>query len=102
MRKLDITSFEDFKEKIAENETVLVDFYAVWCGPCKMTAPIIEEIAAEAKNFKVYKVDVDNVPDAAVAYGVSSIPTIISFEGGKEHARHVGYGDKNTLLALLK
>ena len=84
MRKLDITSFEDFKEKIAENETVLVDFYAAWCGPCKMTAPIIEEIAAEAKDFKVYKVDVDNVPDAAVAYGVSSIPTIISFKGGKE------------------
>lgn len=98
MRKLDITSFEDFKEKIAENETVLVDFYAVWCGPCKMTAPIIEEIAAEAKDFKVYKVDVDNV----LAYGVSSIPTIISFKGGKEHARHIGYGDKNTLLALLK
>lgn len=107
MSKLDITSFEEFKEKIAENETVLVDFYAVWCGPCKMTAPIIEEIAAEAKDFKVYKVDVDNVPvdnvpDAAVAYGVSSIPTIISFKGGKEHARHIGYGDKNTLLALLK
>ena len=94
--------FEDFKEKIAGNETVLVDFYAVWCGPCKMTAPIIEEIAAEAQDFKVYKVDVDNVPDAAVAYGVSSIPTIISFKGGKEHARHIGYGDKNTLLALLK
>ena len=102
MRKLDITSFEEFKEKIAENETVLVDFYAVWCGPCKMTAPIIEEIAAEARDFKVYKVDVDNVPDAAVAYGVSSIPTIISFKGGKEHARNIGYGDKNTLLALLK
>lgn len=102
MSKLDITSFEDFKEKIAENETVLVDFYAVWCGPCKMTAPIIEEIAAEAKDFKVYKVDVDNVPDAAAAYGVSSIPTIISFKDGKEHARHIGYGDKNTLLALLK
>ena len=102
MSKLDIISYDDFKEKIAGPEPVLVDFYAVWCGPCKMTAPIIENIAAEAQGFKVYKVDVDNLPEAAAAYGVSSIPTIISFVGGKEHARHVGYGDKNTLLALLK
>ena len=92
----------EFNEKIPASPVAMVDFWATWCGPCKMTAPIIEEIAAEAKDFKVYKVDVDNVPDAAVAYGVSSIPTIISFKGGKEHARHIGYGDKNTLLALLK
>ena len=102
MAELKITAANFENEVLNSDKPVLLDFYADWCGPCKMTAPIIEEIAAEAKDFKVYKVDVDNVPDAAVAYGVSSIPTIISFKGGKEHARHIGYGDKNTLLALLK
>lgn len=103
MSKLDIRSYEEFKEKVINSGTpVLVDFYAVWCGPCKMTAPIIEEIASEADGFCVYKVDVDNIPEAAADFGISSIPTIISLKNGKEYKRQIGFADKAVLLALLK
>ena len=67
MRKLDITSFEDFKEKIAENETVLVDFYAVWCGPCKMMGPVLEEVAAAHPTVKFGKLNTDENLKLAMA-----------------------------------
>lgn len=81
--------------------TTLVDFYADWCGPCKMIAPIVEEIANERTDITVGKVNVDNDADIAIKYGVSSIPTLIVFKDGKETARVVGYRQKDDILAML-
>lgn len=102
MSRLDLKSYEEFKEKVVNSDSpVLVDFYAVWCGPCKLTAPVIEEIASEAEGFEVYKVDVDSIPQAAADFGIASIPTIISFKNGAEYKRQVGFADKAALLGLL-
>lgn len=83
------------------NGITLVDFYADWCGPCKMIAPIIEEIATECENITVGKINVDNDAEIALKYNVSSIPTIIIFRDGKEASRLVGYRPKEDILALL-
>ncbi len=97
LKKLDSNNFAS---EINAN-TTLVDFYADWCGPCKMIAPIIEEIANERSDITVGKVNVDNDADIAVKYGVSSIPTLIVFKDGKETARVVGYRQKDDILAML-
>ena len=81
--------------------TTLVDFYADWCGPCKMIAPIVEEIANERGDITVGKVNVDTDAEIAIKYGVSSIPTLIVFKDGKETARAVGYRQKEDILAML-
>ena len=80
---------------------VLVDFYADWCGPCKMLAPTIEEIAANAVDFLVAKVNVDEAPAVAERFAVMSIPTLVVLRGGEEIARAVGLRPKDAILAML-
>ena len=97
LKKLDKSNFID---EINANIT-LVDFYADWCGPCKMIAPIIQEIADERTDITVGKVNVDNDAEIAIKYGVSSIPTLIVFKDGKETDRVVGFRQKGDILAML-
>ena len=93
-------NFENFDNEI-QNGTVLVDFYADWCGPCKMIAPIVEEISVERSDITVGKVNVDESGAIAVKYGIASIPTLIVFKDGKEYARLIGYRPKEDILAIL-
>ena len=90
----------NFEEEVLDSQTpVIVDFWAEWCGPCKMIAPILEEIAEEfAEDVKVCKVNVDENKDLASEYGVMSIPTIIYFEEGEQEERVVGYQPKEALI----
>ena len=77
-------SNESFDSEVLQSpQPVLVDFYADWCGPCRMLAPVIEEIAQERSDLKVVKVNVDDADAVAARYGVMSIPTVILFEGGQ-------------------
>ena len=80
---------------------ILVDFYADWCGPCKMLAPTVEEIAAGAVDFLVAKLNVDEAPAIAERFGVMSIPTLIVLRGGEEIARAVGLRPKDAILAMI-
>lgn len=90
------------KEVIQSEKNVLVDFYADWCGPCKMLSPIIDEIANElGEKIKVCKLNVDENQDLAIEYEVMSIPTVIIFKDGKVANRLVGLRDKKEILALL-
>ncbi len=91
---------QNFESEINAN-TTLVDFYADWCGPCKMIAPIVEEIANERGDITVGKVNVDNDPQIAIKYRVQSIPTLIVFKNGQEIDRIVGYCSKEDILAML-
>lgn len=93
-------SSENFEKEVLNSEQpVLVDFYAEWCGPCKMMAPIIEEIAGELQGkAKVGKINVDENQELAMEYNVMSIPTLIIFKDGKEAKRFVGVTDKEDLL----
>ncbi len=91
---------QNFESEINAN-TTLVDFYADWCGPCKMIAPIVEEIANERDDITVGKVNVDDDGALAMKYNVVSIPTLIVFKDGKEQSRIVGYRPKEAILAEL-
>ncbi len=102
MSEIILTSdnFED--EVLRSDKPVLVDFWATWCGPCRMMAPVIAQIAEEKEGqIKVGKVDVDEEPELAIRYGISSIPCLILFKNGQEAGRTVGVQDKATLLASL-
>ena len=90
----------NFNNAIA-NGTALVDFYADWCGPCRMVSPIVDEIAEERGDITVGKVNVDDESSLAMKYGVMSIPTLIVFKDGKEAARIVGARPKADILAEL-
>ncbi|MCR5161618.1 MAG: thioredoxin [Lachnospiraceae bacterium] len=93
----------NFEEEVLKADVpVLVDFWATWCGPCKMLSPIIAEIASEADGFKVCSVDVDEEQDLAMTYEVSAIPTLLVFQGGKVVNRSVGFIPKAQVLALVK
>ena len=92
---------KDFNELINKDK-VLVDFYADWCGPCKMIGPILEEIANENSDLEVVKVNVDNFENIARSYGIMSIPTLIVFEKGKEVNKSIGFVDKDSILNLIK
>ena len=99
----EIISSAEFQSKVLDAEQpVLVDFFATWCGPCKMLAPTLDAVAAEvADRAKVYKVDVDQSPDVAAKYGVMSVPTLMVFEGGQVKKQAVGAQPKQNILALL-
>ena len=85
--------------KLVKEDKILVDFFATWCGPCRMLAPVLEK--AES-NIKVVKVDTDKFDDLAREYGVMSIPTLVLLEKGKEVKRNIGFIDKNNLETFLK
>src|SRR6266571_1897245 len=93
-----------FDTEVLQSETpVLVDFWATWCGPCKMIAPVLEEIAGEKDGqLKIAKLDVDQNPDSAQKFGVMSIPTLLLFKNGQEVSRIVGYRSKNQLVQQLE
>ena len=93
---------ENFENEVLNYEgKVLIDFYADWCGPCRMLAPIIEDIAEERSDVKVGKVDVDEERELAAAFGVSSIPTVVLVKGGAAVRKSVGYKSKSALLEML-
>ena len=91
----------NFEEIIAEGKPVLVDFYADWCGPCRMVGPIVEEIAAENPDIVVAKVNVDNNPELASEFGVFSIPTMVVLKDGKVAAKSAGARPKAQILQLV-
>lgn len=99
IKKLDNQNFEN--EILGFKGTALVDFYADWCGPCKMIAPFVKEIAEEYSDIKVGKINVDISPQIAIKYNVISIPTLIVFKDGTEYDRIVGYTGKDTILSKL-
>lgn len=102
--KMNITEImaKDFQQEVINSEkTVLVDFYATWCGPCKMMSPILENIAEENANVKVVKVDIDKNQDLAMQYNVMSIPTMIIFKNGEATKTFVGVTDKHNLSDAL-
>ena len=93
----------NFEEVVLKSDVpVIVDFWATWCGPCKMLSPIIAQLAAEADGFKVCSVDVDEEQELAMDYQVASIPTLLVFKGGKVVNRSVGVIPKASILALLQ
>lgn len=94
---------KDFQSKVMDaDKPVLVDFFATWCGPCKRVAPVLDEIANEmAGKAYVYKVDIDQSPDLAFKYQVSSVPTLIVFENGQVKNERLGAQPKQNILAML-
>ena len=96
-----ILNNENFQTEVLDKSIALVDFYADWCGPCKMIAPIIEEIANERSDISVGKINVDESSALAIKYNVMSIPTLIVFKDGKEYNRIIGYSPKEEILAKL-
>ena len=99
-----VLSEDNFDEEVRKTDKkVLVDFYADWCGPCKMMAPAIGKIAEEVAEYaKVGKVNVDDCPEIAEEFGIMSIPTLLIFENGEVIHKHVGVTDKETLMSELK
>jgi thioredoxin 1 len=98
--KLTTDNFD--QEVLQSEEKVLVDFYADWCGPCQMMAPVIEEIAGEVTGVKVGKLNIDENMEIAQRYGVMSIPTFIVFENGEVAAKDLGAQPKEAILKMLQ
>ena len=99
--KLEHLSEKDFKEK-TEKGLVVVDFFATWCGPCQILGPIMEGVADELADVKVFKVDVDENEGTAREFGVMSIPTIVILKDGEEIDRHVGLMNRSSLAQWIK
>lgn len=103
MNMVKVLNEQNFESEILNSKNVaLVDFYADWCGPCKMVAPIVAQIAEERTDVVVGKVNVDDSMELARMYKVVSIPTIIVFKDGKPVTQMVGFGSKQEILEMLK
>ena len=103
MGKPTVVTDATFEQEVLKSGTpVLVDFWATWCGPCRMVAPVLEEIASEKDNVRIAKLDVDANPITAGRFGVRAIPTMILFKDGKEAQRLVGYMPKDRLLQQIQ
>lgn len=93
---------QNFQEEVVQSsKPVLLDFWASWCGPCRMVAPVLDEIAQERSDIKVCKVNVDEQPELAKQFGIMSIPTLMVFKDGKLVNQAMGARPKNQILAML-
>ena len=102
MSVLTITN-ENFEQEILKSDKpVLVDFWAAWCGPCKMLSPVVDQLGDELEGVKVAKINIDEQMELAEKYNVSSIPCVVAFENGEEVGRSVGLVPKQKLVDLLK
>ena len=101
MSVLHITSANYQAEVVGSDKPVLLDFWAPWCGPCRMVVPIVEEIARERSDIKVGKINVDENPELAGQFGVMSIPTLVVMKDGKIVNQSMGAKSKNAILAML-
>lgn len=102
MGVLKITS-KNFKSEVLDSsQKVLIDFYADWCGPCKMMGPVVEEIAEERSDVKVVKINVDNAEDIAIKYQIMSIPTLVVVKDGQEVNRSIGLISKEKIEELIE
>ena len=97
--KIKSTTFE--KEVLNSDKKVLIDFYADWCGPCKMVSPIVAEIGQENKNIKVVKINIDDEKELTKKYKITSIPTLVVIKNGKEITRGIGALSKQRILELI-
>ena len=96
-------SVSNFQSEVLDaKKTVLVDFYATWCGPCRMISPILEQIASERDDIKIVKVNVDEEGELAAQYGIMSIPTLLVFKNGEVTQRSTGAKPKGQILAMLE
>ncbi len=94
---------ENFESEALQSKVpVLIDFYADWCGPCRMVSPIVDQIAREGGAFKVGKIDVDSSPELAAKYGVMSIPTLVVLKDGKVAQQAIGARSKEAILKMLQ
>jgi len=93
-------TFDD--EVLKSEKPVLVDFYASWCGPCRMLTPVVEQIAGESTDLKVVKVNIDNDPELTSSFGVMSVPTLIAIKDGKVINQSLGVKPKQAILDLFK
>lgn len=101
MSVIKVTEENFDKEVLQADEPVLVDFWAEWCGPCKMLSPIIEEVAKTATNIKVCKINVDEAPELASKYQIMSIPTLLVMKQGEIINKSVGAKDKQAILDMI-
>lgn len=102
MEAIKITKNNFDEEVVRSQKVVLIDFWASWCGPCKMLSPIIEEVAREASDIKVCKINVDEEPELTAKFGVVSIPTLVVMRDGKIVNQAVGYMEKPQVLNLVR
>ncbi len=97
-----VSSTQEFDDLLAKEKLVLVDFWATWCAPCRMIAPVIEKLAGQYEGkIKVAKVDVDQQQELSIRYGIQSIPTVILFKEGKIEAKEIGVKPLNSFTKLL-
>jgi len=97
-----IKSTAEYDALLKDNKSVFVDFYADWCGPCKMAGPVVEALAGIHTGVKFVKVNVDNNPDIAQRYGIMSIPTMIAFKNGEQVATSLGFRPQEELEEVVK
>lgn len=97
-----VVTKDNFSDILKSEKTVLLDFYADWCGPCKMVSPIVDEIAQENPQYLVGKINVDNEPELANEFGVMSIPTLVVIKNGEIVNQSAGARPKQSILAMLE